>query len=314
MTFFLKKQKIVVIIGQTSSGKSDLAVEIALKHNGEIISADSRQIYRGLDIGTGKITKEEMRGVQHHLLDIIDPKETFTASDFKDKAEEAILNITTKNKLPIIAGGTGFYIDFLFGNSSSPNIKPNPQLREKLEQKDITELQIRLKQLAPRRYKTIEKENPRRLIRAIEIALATKKNSPTTTIINILRQINLVPPALSYDVLWLGIRNDDTELLRKRIDARNKKMLDTGLLDEVQTLLDNNLSQKRFNELGFEYIYAKQFLEGKITKEECLELMNNKTWQYAKRQKTYWKRNREIKWFGVEERDKIEEVIQKFLN
>ena len=163
------KRKIIVILGPTASGKSALAVKIAKKINGEIISADSRQVYKGLDIGTGKITRKEMGGVPHYCLDVVSPKKIFTVADFKKCAEKAIEKIFAKNKIPIIVGGTGLYIQAVVDNIVLPEVKPNWRLRKELEKKTTEEMFKMLKKLDPERAKNIDAKNPRRLIRAIEI-------------------------------------------------------------------------------------------------------------------------------------------------
>ena len=167
-----KKQKLIAILGPTASGKSDLAVTLAKKFNGEIISADSRQVYKGLDIGTGKITKKEMRGVKHYLLDVANPQKRFTASDYVLLVNRAIAQIVDKNKIPIICGGTGFYIDAILGEKQIPEVAPDPLLRKELENKTTQELFEILKKLDRERAENIDAKNPRRLIRAIEICEA----------------------------------------------------------------------------------------------------------------------------------------------
>ena len=159
--------KILVILGPTATGKSGLAVKLARKYKGEVISADSRQVYKDLDIGTGKITKKEMRGVPHHMLDIVSPKKVFTVSEWKEKTEKIIKNIISRGKLPIICGGTGFYIQSIVENVILPEVPPNKVLRKKLEKKGLAELQTILVKLDPRRFSNIDIKNPVRLIRDI---------------------------------------------------------------------------------------------------------------------------------------------------
>ncbi|MDQ5971125.1 MAG: tRNA dimethylallyltransferase, partial [Patescibacteria group bacterium] len=166
------KPKIIVILGQTSTGKSDFAVQMAKEIGGEIISADSRQVYKGLDLGTGKITKKEMRGIPHHLLDVANPKKTFTVSDYKKITEKKISEISKNSKVPILCGGTGFYIDAIVSGQIFPEVPPNKLLRKELENKSKEELFKILKKLDKNRAETIDKDNPVRLIRAIEIAEA----------------------------------------------------------------------------------------------------------------------------------------------
>src|SRR3990167_3851819 len=168
-------RKIIVILGPTASGKSALAVKLAKKFNGEVISADSRQVYKGLNIGTGKITRKEMGGVPHYCLDVVSPKKIFTVADFKKCAEKAIEKIFAKNKTPIIVGGTGLYIQAVVDNITLPEVKPNWKLRKELEKKTTEEMFKMLKKLDPERAKTIDAKNPRRLIRAIKTAEALGK-------------------------------------------------------------------------------------------------------------------------------------------
>ena len=175
-------RKIIVILGPTASGKSWLAVKIARKYNGEIISADSRQVYKGLDIGAGKITKKEMSGIPHYCLDIISPKKIFTVADFKKFADKAIEKIFSKNKTPIIVGGTGLYIQAIVDNVILPEVKPDWKLRKELEKKTTEKMFDFLKKLDPRRAKNIDPKNPRRLIRAIEIAKKLSKTPKLKTI------------------------------------------------------------------------------------------------------------------------------------
>lgn len=290
-------QKLIVILGPTASGKSDIAVDIAKKFNSEIISADSRQVYKGLDIGTGKITRKEMRGVKHYLLDVASPKKRFTASDFKKEAEKAIIKISKKGKIPIICGGTGFYIDALLGDKQIPEVPPNIKLRKQLEKKTLAELFEILKKLDPERAKNIDAKNPRRLVRAIEICEALGKVPP-----------HFAPPShkasdghskasrdKTYDVLKIGIKIPNDKL-RERTNKRIKKWFKMGLLKEVQNLHKKSLSWKRMAEIGLEYKIVSLFLQNKISKTEMIERMQNETWQYAKRQITWFKKDKSIVW------------------
>ena len=173
------KQQIIVIVGPNASGKTSLSIKIAKKINGEIISADSRQVYKGLDIGSGKVTKMEMHGIQHHCLSIANPKKIFSALDFKNRAERAIVDILSRGKTPIIVGGTGFYIDAALGRMKLGGVPTNPKLRKKLSHYSLAKLNATLAKLDPERARTVEQKNPVRLIRAIEIIKAKKadKNS-----------------------------------------------------------------------------------------------------------------------------------------
>jgi tRNA dimethylallyltransferase len=293
----MKKAKILVILGVTSSGKSSLAVELAKKFNGEIISADSRQIYRGLDIGTGKVTKKEIGGIPHYLIDVIDPNEKFSVVDFKRLADKRIGKILAKGKLPIIAGGTGFYISSIVEGITYPEVKPNKELRKKMENKWADELLNILKTKDPEKAKKIDSKNKRRIIRAIEIAESLGKNM----------EVKKDP---QYEVLQIGLEVEDKELkerIKKRIDGWFKE----GLIEEGKRLKENGLSWGRFMELGLEYRNLAWYLQGKMSKEEVVDKMNTETFQYAKRQRTWFKKDKKIKWF--KEPKKVQKEVGKFL-
>lgn len=277
-------RKIIVILGPTASGKSALAVKIAKKINGEIISADSRQVYKGLNIGAGKITKKEMGGIPHHCINIVSPKKIFTVVDFKKLADKAIKEIFAKNKTPIIVGGTGLYIQAIVDNVILPEVKPDWKLRKELEKKTTEEMFAILKNLDPERAKNIDPKNPRRLIRAIEIA-KTLGNVPEISKKNL----------KSRTFLQMGIKPSD-EILKKNIEKRIKKMLKSGLIAETKKLRKSGLSWKRICEFGFEYKYPALFLQGKIGKNEMLAKMLVENRQYAKRQMTWFKRDKRIEW------------------
>lgn len=278
-----RMQKVVVIVGPTASGKSALAVKMARKLKGEVISADSRQVYKGLDIGTGKITKKEMQGVPHHLLDVANPKKVFTANEFVERGRAALEDIISRGKTPIICGGTGFYIDALLGRIALPAVPPNPKLRAQLAKKTTTQLYAILKKLDARRARDIDAQNPVRLIRAIEIAKALGRVPAAK------------PQPLPYEIEWIGL-NPDEKKLRAKIRKRLHDRMKMGMLREARKLHEAGLSYKRMNQLGLEYRYLALLMQKKITKAEMLEKLENEIWQYARRQMTYWKRNGEIRW------------------
>jgi tRNA dimethylallyltransferase len=294
------KHKIIVILGPTATGKSDVAVTLAKKFNGEVISADSRQVYKGLDIGTGKISKKEMKGIHHYLLDVASPKKRFNVSDYKKMAEQAIGKILANGKLPIICGGTGHYISALLGEQQIPEVPPNPKLRKQLERKSAPELFEMLKKLDPRRASEIDGKNPRRLVRAIEIVKALGR-------VPIVSQLQ--PPISTYKVLKIGIKIPDEELkerINKRLERRIKPKIGRGMVDEAKRLHKQGMSWKRMRELGLEYGRLADYLTGKISNQEMVELLKNEIWQYAKRQMTWFKRDKEINWVGPKEIMKIE--------
>lgn len=299
-----EKSKIIVILGPTASGKSDLAVNLAKKWNGEVISADSRQIYRKLNIGTGKISKREMRGIRHHLLDIASPRRAFTVTQYQNLARRALKNILRRGKVPIICGGTGFYIDALLYNVSFPNIPPNPKLRKKLEKELPDKLFDQIKKLDPSRAKTIDPHNKRRLVRALEIILATGKPVPKYT--KKFKPIDATP----NNILKIGILLPK-EKLREKINSRIRKWLKMGLLREIKNLRKSGLSWKRLNELGLEYRYPAMYLRGKISYEEMVRKMEIETWRYAKRQMTWFKKDKNINW--VKSKKEALSLASKFL-
>ena len=278
-------RKIVVILGPTASGKSALAVKLAKKINGEIVSADSRQVYKGLNIGSGKLTKKEIDGIPHHCLDIVSPKKIFTVVDFKKCADNAIEKIFAQNKIPIIVGGTGLYIQAVVDNIVLPEVKPNWKLRKELEKKTTEEMFKMLEKLDTERAKNIDAKNPRRLIRTIEIAKTLGKVP------------NLDIQCPSWDATQIGIKLPD-KILKKNIEKRTKKMLKDGLVAETKKLRKSGSSWKRIYELGFEYKYPALFLQNKISKGEMLDRMLTENWQYAKRQMTWFRKNKRIKWIN----------------
>lgn len=270
------KNKIIVVCGPTATGKSDAAVELALAKNGEIISADSRQVYKGLDIGSGKITQEEMKDVPHHMLDITDPKEIFSVEEFVSQGKKVIDEILQKGKLPIICGGTGFYIDALIYDIHFPQVPPNESLRKELESYSLEQLQTKLLELDPERYTSIDIKNPVRLIRAIEIATELGK-------------VPLLERNSPYEIEWMYLDFPD-EVLKERIYKRLINRLDQGMLNEAKKLNEEGVSFDRMKQLGLEYRYQAMHLLGEITYEEMIEQLNTKIWQFAKRQRTWFKK------------------------
>lgn len=278
----MPKSKVIAIVGPTSSGKTALGVFLARNLDGEVISADSRQVYRGLNIGTGKVSKREMAGVPHHLLDVASLKRQFSVDDFVKKADDAIRLIYQTDKIPLIVGGTGLYVDTLLGLMSYPNVPPNAVLRSKLSKKTPQQLYSLLERIDPRRASGIERHNPRRLIRAIEIAKAIGVNPPPIAI-------------PKYDVLWLGLYPGEISL-KTKIRARLLSRMKSGMIAEARKLHAEGLSYRRMEELGLEYRYLARFLRGKITKLTMESELERAIVQYAKRQMRWFKRNRNIIW------------------
>jgi tRNA dimethylallyltransferase len=304
----MKSKRAIVILGPTSSGKSDLAVRLAKKFNGEIISADSRQVYKGLDIGSGKITKKEMQKVPHHLLDVAHPSTIFTASKFQILGKKALADIWSRGKLPIICGGTGFYIQSLVDNIELPDVSPDPELRKKLAAKSSLRLFEDLKKIDPERAEAIGPANYVRLIRAIEIARSLGKVPPLPGR-NGVSETGFRPVA---DFLQIGIKTEEKELkekIEKRLLARIKK----GMIREVENLHRKGVTWKRLEMLGLEYKYCSLFLQGKISREEMVRRLEIETSQYAKKQMRWFKRDSRIRWFALSKERAIEKEISAFL-
>lgn len=277
----MENPKLIVIVGPTGAGKSKLAVKLAKKFLGEVISADSRQVYKGSDIGTGKITKKEMEGVPHHLLSVASPKRKFTVSQYRKLALTAIKKIFQKNKIPILCGGTAFYIRAVIDGIIIPEVKPDWNLRKKLEKKSLKELFQTLKKLDRQRAKTIDRFNPRRLIRALEIVLKTKKPIPV-----------FKKNSLPYPVLILGIKISKKEL-EKRVAKRVEKMIKLGL-------------EKEARKFSLPIIGYQEW-----SSPNPRDLIIQHTLQFAKRQMTWWKKEKRIRW--IKSYRQAENLAEQFL-
>jgi tRNA dimethylallyltransferase len=289
--------KVLIIVGPTASGKSAVAIKLAKKMNGEVISADSRQVYKGLNIGTGKVTSKEMDGIPHHLLDVAPTNKQFTVSNFKNLAELKIKEILSRNKLPIVVGGTGFYIDSLTGRKSFPEIPINKDLRKKLGQKTTTELYKILIKKDPRRAKEIDRNNKVRIIRALEIIDALG------------RVPKIKPEKPKYKFIYIGL-NLPKEELDLKILKRLMNRLNNGMIEEAKILHGKGLSYKRMEQLGLEYRYLARYLKKEISKKELVDQLYREIKQYARRQNQWFKTNKEIKWFNPEEFKEILKYVR----
>lgn len=292
--------KLIVILGPTASGKTDLSIRLAKKFNGEVVSADSRQVYKGLNIGSGKITKSQMQGIPHHLLDVANPKRRFTVAKFQRVATKKIQEIQKRQRLPFLVGGTGFYLQSVVDRIVIPEVKPDWKLRKKLQKKGTTELYQILKKLDPRRAKVIDPKNPARLIRAIEIVLKTGKPVPA-----IRRptsdedESSDVGRRMSLNILQIGIKKSKEEL-QKAINKRLLQRFKIGMIAEVKKLhnppADGGLSWKRLEELGLEYRLVAQYLQDKLSYQEMVQKLQKEIEHFASRQRTWFKRDNRIKW------------------
>lgn len=290
--------KLITILGPTASGKTKLAIKLAKRFNGEIVSADSRQVYKEMNVGTGKVTKREMKGVPHYLIDIIKPDKEFNVAIFKELAIEKIIKIYKKKKLPFLVGGTGLYVNSVVNNIVFPKVGPRQELRKNLEKKSAEELFRIYKNLDQEGAKQIDKENKRRLIRAIEVCKSTGKL--------FWKQRKKEDPIL--DSLLIGLKFSQWEL-EEKIRKRTEKMFKTGLEKEVRILVKKYGWMPPMETIG--YKEWKECFEGKIGRDEVKKLINLHTVQFSKRQMTWFKRNDRINW--IKDYNKVKRLIDNFL-
>jgi tRNA dimethylallyltransferase len=291
--------KLIVIVGPTATGKTALSIELAKQFHGSVISADSRQIYKGMDIGSGKITRKEMQGITHYLLDIANPKRKFSVGQYKILAEKAIKKIIKQKRIPFLVGGTGFYIQAIADNLILPKIKPDWQLRANLEKLTTQQLFNKLRKLDQKRAKNIDSNNRRRLIRALEIIKKTKKTIPPL--------LNKKP---NFDSIFIGIKKSKEEIssaIKKRLDKRLKN----DMIAEVKKLKDQGISWKRLEEFGLEYRFIAQYLQNKINYEQMKERIQKESEQYGKRQMTWFKKDQRINW--IKNQKEAQKIIKQFL-
>ena len=288
------KPNVYVIVGPTASGKSRLAIELAKNINGEIISADSMQIYREMNIGTAKVTEEEMQGIKHYMIDIISPNERYSVSNYKKQAEQAIEEILKKGKTPIIAGGTGLYVDSLIYGIEFQDEEIDTKYREDLnkiaEEQGLKELYEQAKKIDPEAMLKISENDQKRIIRVLEIYHKTGK---TKTEIEKESRKNGVK--YNYNVFAISL---DREKLYERIEKRVDKMIEEGLIEEVKNIL------KKYSEFptamqGLGYKEVKQYFDKELTKEEMIEKIKQETRRYAKRQLTWFRKNKETIWLDA---------------
>ncbi len=278
------KVKIVAIVGPTASGKTAFAVEYAKKHNGEIISADSRLVYKGFDIGTAKPTPEERQGIKHYLIDIFEPDIDYSAAQYVKDAHKAIDEISGKGKLPIVAGGTGFYIKALLEGYDFPEMETDYELRSALYKKEHDELYDELYRLDPVTALEIEKNDKKKVIRSLEVIKALKR--PLSEV-----KGKIAPP---FEIEWIGLNYPRNELY-ERINRRVDLMVEQGLIEETKNLLEKyGRIQNLTCTIGYQEIIA--YLDGVMTLDEALDKLKQNTRNYAKRQLTWFRKNEKINW------------------
>ena len=300
----MDKPKVIVICGPTASGKTALSIELAKKINGEIISSDSMQIYKDMDIGTAKPSKEEMQGIKHYLLDFVEPNQRYSVAEFKKDAESAIEEILSKGKTPIIVGGTGLYVDSLIYGIEYQDIELDEKYRQELEQRAEAEglhkLYEEAQKIDPQAMEKISPNDKKRILRVLEIYKATGKNKTE-------QEIESRKNGVKYDYKVFAI-NWDRETLYERINKRVDIMIEQGLIQEVEQLL------KKYNEFptamqGLGYKEVVEYLQGITTREEMIEKVKMETRRYAKRQITWFKKNKQTIWIGAKDLQKILDEI-----
>lgn len=295
----MEKTKIICVVGATASGKTDLAVKLAKAVDGEIISADSMQVYKNMPIATAVATKEEQDGVVHHLVEFLDTDQTFSVADFVERAKVLIDEITARGRVPIVAGGTGLFVDSLVKNISFSQVGSNAEIRNELAEKSNEELFEKLLELDPKSAEDIHPNNRKRVIRALELCMSgtskTEQNENSMLIDS------------PYDALYIGIGYQDRQKLYDRINKRVDLMLEAGLENEARQMLGKQGLTAR-QAIGHKEL--QPYIDGNITLDEAVEGLKRETRRYAKRQLTWFRRNENINWLYADEMSR-DELVEK---
>ena len=295
----MEKTKIICVVGATASGKTDLAVKLAKAVDGEIISADSMQVYKNMPIATAVATKEEQDGVPHHLVEFLDTDQTFSVADFVERAKVLIDEITARGRVPIVAGGTGLFVDSLVKNISFSQVGSNAEIRNELAEKSNEELFEKLLELDPNAAEDIHPNNRKRVIRALELCMSgtskTEQNENSMLIDS------------PYDALYIGIGYQDRQKLYDRINKRVDLMLEAGLENEARQMLGKQGLTAR-QAIGHKEL--QPYIDGNITHDEAVEGLKRETRRYAKRQLTWFRRNENINWLYADEMSR-DELVEK---
>ena len=303
------KIDVLAVVGPTASGKTKLSVELAKALNGEIVSADSMQIYKGMDIGTAKRTFEEMQGIPHHLMGFLDSKENFSVAIYVEMAHKIIADIHSKGKLPIVTGGTGLYVDSLLNSIKFFDNTSDDSIRDKyskfLEEKGLDYLLEKLKKIDYETYeKLLEQRNAKRIIRALEFFEVTGKT--------ISEQNRLSKQDSPYNPIKIGLTCRDRQVLYDRINLRVDLMLKDGLLEEAEKVLNSDLSNTAEKAIGYKELIP--YFKGESTLDECVEVLKMNTRRYAKRQLTWFRRDQEINWIYIDEHNSFKDILNKALS
>lgn len=305
----MKKQPLIVIVGPTASGKTSLAVELALLYNGEIVSADSMQIYKGMSIATAKPTVEEMKGVKHYLIDFLEPDKSFSVADYVAAARKAINEIASKGKIPILVGGTGLYVNSLIDNVKFDDTCSNTELRERLYKTAETEgnhaLWEKLNEVDPVTASNIHENNLTRVIRALEVY--EKTGVPLSE-----HKVNSRLEETPYDFVIIGLTFSDRKILYDRIEKRVDLMLEQGMVEEARSVYESSKTKTARQAIGYKELIP--YFENQASLESCVEKIKLETRHYAKRQLTWFRRDDRINWIEVDKIVNSKDFIEKIKN
>lgn len=309
MIILTSKDKFIVLLGPTAVGKTDLSIELAKKFDGEVVSCDSMQIYRGMDIGTAKVKEEETEGITHHLIDIVEPDEEFTVAEYSEEAKKKIRDINSRGKLPIFVGGTGLYINSLIYNLDFTEVRPNFEIRNKYEAYVETRgkeyVYKILEEIDPETAAKLHPNDTRRVVRAIEIYMTSGEKMSD-------RNKNFREANKDYDYYLLGLYMDRKKLY-ERINLRVDLMMEEGLLDEVKNLLDKGYTRDMTSMQAIGYKEIISYLNGEMDLEESVEILKRNSRRYAKRQLTWFRKEDQVNWFNVEDY-RLEDIFKDIEN
>ncbi len=301
----MEKIKIAVIAGPTASGKTALGVEMAKAFDGEVISADSMQIYKGMDIATAKPTAEEMQGIPHHLIDFLDRSQSFSVADYVELANEKILEVSDRGHLPIIVGGTGLYISSLVDNVKFPDIKTSPEIRKRIE-KEIEEFGAeavfaKLEKCDPETAAELHPNNLVRVIRALEVFELTGRKLSEFKAESRLEES-------PYESIIIGLNFSDRQKLYDRINKRVDIMIENGLIAESKKVFESGEMKTAANAIGYKELIP--YFRGEASLDECIDKIKQETRRYAKRQLTWFRKNAKIQWIMLDEFDNTEKISE----
>ncbi len=302
----MEKTPVIAVVGPTASGKTSLAVEIAKRYNGEVVSADSMQIYKGMDIATAKPTAEEMQGIRHHLIDFVSPYEKYSVARYIEDATKAVEEIRSRAKLPVLCGGTGLYAESFLNNirfeEEPDNEQMRTQLTARLENEGAAKLLEELRKIDPEAAAGLHQNNAGRIIRALEVYYLTGETATQ-------RRLRSVAEPSRYDVFWIALSFPDREYLYDRINQRVDIMLENGLEEEARDFLKNKQADTAAQAIGYKELSG--WFDGRICREEAIENLKRETRRYAKRQITWFKRNNNIHYIERNPSDSTQQIAEK---